>query len=84
MEQRYTTTQSSFSSPRNGDKDRKHADYINPEDFINFINECKVFNRDLDVMIEAKQKDLALYKLVEDIKTLKKDWKWIDKTTFQI
>lgn len=73
-----------FSSPRNGDKDRKHADYINPEDFINFINECKVFNRDLDVMIEAKQKDLALYKLVEDIKTLKKDWKWIDKTTFQI
>lgn len=73
-----------FSSPRNGDKDRKHADYINPEDFINFINECKVFNRDLDVMIEAKQKDLALYKLVEDIKELKKDWKWIDKTTFQI
>lgn len=73
-----------FSSPRNGDKDRKHADYINPEDFINFINECKVFNRDLDVMIEAKQKDLALYKLVEDIKELKKDWKWIDKTTFEI
>lgn len=72
-----------FSSPRNGDKDRKHADYINPEDFINFINECKVFNRDLDVMIEAKQKDLALYKLVEDIKELKKDWKWIDKTTFE-
>lgn len=73
-----------FSSPKHGGKDRKHADYINPQDFINFINECKVFNKDLDVMIEAKQKDLALYKLVEDIKELKEDWKWIDKTTFEI
>lgn len=72
-----------FSSPKNGEKDRKHSDYINPQDFIKFIDECKVFNKDLDVMIEAKQKDLALYKLVEDIKELKKDWKWIDKTTFQ-
>ncbi|MCY6355016.1 UV DNA damage repair endonuclease UvsE [Clostridium sp. ZS2-4] len=72
-----------FSSPKNGEKDRKHADYINAEDFIKFIDECKVFNKDLDVMIEAKQKDLALYKLVEDIKELKKDWKWIDKTTFE-
>lgn len=72
-----------FSSPKSGEKDRKHADYINPQDFIKFIDECKVFNKNLDVMIEAKQKDLALYKLVEDIKEFKKDWRWIDKTTFE-
>lgn len=73
-----------FSSPKDGEKDRKHADYINPYDFINFVESTKSLNRDYDVMIEAKQKDLALYKLVEDIKLIKKDWKWIDDSTLEI
>ncbi|MCY6484861.1 UV DNA damage repair endonuclease UvsE [Clostridium aestuarii] len=73
-----------FSSPRDGEKDRKHSDYINAYDFIEFIEKCKDVNKDLDVMLEAKKKDLALYKLIDDIKNIKKEWKWIDKTTFEI
>ena len=54
-----------FSSPRDGEKDRKHSDYINPKDFIKFIEITKSLNRDYDVMIEAKQKDESqgLYKV---------------------
>lgn len=73
-----------ISSPKDGLKDRKYADYINPNDFINFIEKYRTYNQDLDVMIEAKQKDLALFKLVKDIKKLKPDWKWIDNTTLEI
>lgn len=73
-----------ISSPREGNKDRKHADYIAPNTFINFLEKCKLYNQDLDIMIEAKQKDLALYQLVKDVKNLRSDWKWIDNTTIEI
>lgn len=73
-----------FSSPKNGAKDRKHADHINPQDFIAFIERCKPFNRDMDIMIEAKKKDLALYDLVQSLKELRKDWNWIDNSTLEI
>lgn len=72
------------SSPKSGEKDRRHADYIEVEDFIRFIEMCKPLKRDIDVMIEAKQKDLALYKLVQDIKRIKSEWKFIDNTTFEV
>ncbi|QGU95640.1 UV DNA damage repair endonuclease UvsE [Clostridium bovifaecis] len=72
------------SSPRDDAKDRKHADYIEAKDFIRFIEMCKPLEKDIDVMIEAKKKDLALYKLAEDIKSIKSEWKWIDDTTFEI
>lgn len=73
-----------ISSPKEGNKDRKHADYIIPNDFIEFIEKCLDYNKDIDVMIEAKNKDLALFKLVKDIKKLKPDWKWIDSSTLEI
>ncbi|OPJ57017.1 UV DNA damage repair endonuclease UvsE [Alkalithermobacter paradoxus] len=73
-----------FSSPKEGQKDRKHSDYINPYDFIEFVEKCKRVNMDFDVMIEAKQKDLSLFKLIDDLKDIKKNWKWIDKTTLEI
>lgn len=72
------------SSPREGEKDRKHGDYICVEEFIKFIEVCKSFNKDIDVMIEAKQKDLALYKLVEDIKYIRPNLKWIDESSFEV
>jgi UV DNA damage endonuclease len=73
-----------FSSPKDGERDRRHSDYINPHDFISFIEMTKFLNRDYDVMIEAKKKDESLYKLVEDLKELKKEWKWIDESTIEI
>ena len=42
---------------------RSHADFIDEEDFIHFINIAKEVNQDFDIMIEAKKKDDALLKL---------------------
>lgn len=54
-----------FSSPR-GEKDqRSHADDVQPEDFLRFYHMCA--GRDFDAMIEAKAKDLALFKLREAV-----------------
>ena len=71
-----------FSSPRDGEKDRKHSDFINANDFINFLENVKNFNTAIDIMLECKEKDLALFKLADDIKELKPEYKWIDNSTF--
>lgn len=71
-----------FSSPKNGDIDRKHADFINVEEFVKFVDKTKIINRDFDIMLECKEKDIALYKLVDDIKKLKPEYKWVDESTF--
>lgn len=73
-----------FSSPRNGEKDRKHSDYIDVNSFVQFIEMCKPLDINFDVMLEAKKKDLSLYKLVRDIKEIRSHWKWIDETTFEV
>jgi UV DNA damage endonuclease len=74
-----------FSSPREFKNDRKHADFIDSKAFLDFIYlSKKISNTDFDVMIEAKQKDIALKKLVEDIKILDKNIKFIDDTTIEI
>lgn len=73
-----------FSSPKEHLKDRKHADFIEGEDFVEFIEMCKPLNKDIDIMLEAKKKDFALFNLVDSIKKLRKDWKWIDSSTFEI
>ena len=74
-----------FSSPKNKTKKdyRSHHDYINSDDFINFIEQIKFINRDFDIMIEAKMKDEALFRLIRELK-YKTDYKFIDETTFEI
>ena len=79
-----TTPKIHFSSPKNQTKKdfRSHHDYINIEDFINFLNKIKHLNIDLDIMLEAKAKDEALFKLVRLLKY--NDYQFIDDTTFLI
>lgn len=72
-----------FSSPKEGDRDRKHHDYINSYDFMKFIEDCKRINRDVDVMIEAKGKDQAMFKLIEELRE-KAGYTWIDGTSFEV
>ena len=72
-----------FSSPKNKREFRSHNDYINSDDFIGFINEIKYLDRDIDIMIEAKCKDDALFRLVRELK-YKTDYKFIDETTFVV
>lgn len=73
-----------FSSPREHEKDRKHADYINPYDFTEFLDKAKKFDRDFDIMLECKQKDDALFKLADEIEEIKPQYNRVDKTTFEI
>ncbi len=71
-----------FSSPREFMNDRKHADYIDAKEFVKFIEMVKGINRDFDVMLECKEKDLALYKLSEEIKIMKPEYEWLDISSF--
>lgn len=74
-----------FSSPKSKIKKefRNHNDYIDSNEFIKFLNQIKDLDYDLDIMIEAKQKDNALFKLIRELK-YKTNYEFIDDTTFII
>ncbi|RTE08435.1 UV DNA damage repair endonuclease UvsE [Paenibacillus whitsoniae] len=56
------------SAPKSEKEFRSHADYIEPEQLLAFLKRCKEHGlARIDVMIEAKVKDLALFKLAEDL-----------------
>ncbi len=60
-----------ISSPKEGKEDRRHHDYIDAERFREFLTFILGSVEELDVMIEAKQKDAALLKLMEDLQKVK-------------
>lgn len=68
-----------FSSAKDKKNKRSHNDYINSDDFIEFLEKIKFTKRDFDVMIEAKKKDEALFRLIRELK-YKTDYK-IEKNT---
>ena len=72
-----------ISSPRSESNFRAHANYIEPGMFINFLEKVKGSVRQIDVMIEAKQKDEALFQLVRDLKE-HSDYEWVDQASFYI
>jgi len=57
------------SSPRDAKNIRAHADYIAPDFFLDFLNTARSIGRDFDVMCEAKAKDAALFKLLQELQT---------------
>lgn len=74
-----------FSSPKSKLKKefRSHHDYINSNDFISFLEFLKEYNVDIDIMLEAKAKDEALFKLVRELK-YKTNYIFLDETTFLV
>ena len=72
-----------FSSPRSSRDYRSHSEYIDSDDFIEFIEGIKKYDRDVDIMIEAKGKDDALFRLIREIK-YKTDYVFIDDTSFRL
>lgn len=72
-----------FSSPKNKTKKdiRSHHDYINVDDFIIFLEQIKHLNYNIDIMLEAKAKDDALFRLIRSLK-YKTDYNFIDNTSF--
>ena len=73
-----------FSSPKNKTKKefRSHHDYIDINDFLNFLEKIKHYNTNLDIMLECKQKDEALFKLVRQLKY--HNYNFIDDTTIKL
>jgi UV DNA damage endonuclease len=56
------------SSPKEGSNVRSHADYIEPGKFMEFLCSIADWTPNLDVMIEAKMKDGALFQLMNDLR----------------
>ncbi|MFC7321597.1 UV DNA damage repair endonuclease UvsE [Halobacillus campisalis] len=60
-----------LSSPKSESAYRSHSDFVDVEFIKPLLNELKSLNQDVDCMIEAKEKDRALLKLVEDISSIR-------------
>ena len=57
-----------FSSPQRGGRLGAHADWVDPEEFARFLRMAPP--TDFDCMLEAKKKDLALFRLRRDMAAL--------------
>jgi len=60
-----------LSSPKSDQAYRSHADFVSLDFVLPFLKMAKMFDQDFDIMIEAKQKNLAMHKLVEDIASIR-------------
>ena len=78
-----TTPKMHFSSPKKKTKKemRSHNDYINCNEFIDFLKILKKEKQDIDIMIEAKKKDEALFRLVRELKYQTENI-FLDETSF--
>lgn len=56
-----------LSSPKTTVEYRAHHDFVSIDFVLPFIKMMKEINRDFDVIVEAKQKNLAMFKLIEEI-----------------
>ncbi|WJH35678.1 UV DNA damage repair endonuclease UvsE [Paenibacillus sp. CC-CFT747] len=56
------------STPKNDKEFRSHADHVDPEPLLAFLRRCREHDMEqIDVMLEAKQKDLSLFRLAEEL-----------------
>ncbi|TGB02000.1 UV DNA damage repair endonuclease UvsE [Halobacillus salinus] len=56
-----------LSSPKNEKEYRSHADYVDLEFIRPLLKELKSLDQPVDVMVEAKAKDAAVLRIIEDI-----------------
>lgn len=56
-----------ISSPRSETDSRSHHDFVNPDDLYPFLKLAREINTGFDVMVEAKQKDRAMFRLVKEL-----------------
>lgn len=72
-----------FSSPKSQKEFRSHADDIEPKEFYSFLTTAKKLDMDFDVMIEAKNKDNALFNLSNKVKEFE-NIRWINEGHFEV
>ncbi|RLQ93472.1 UV DNA damage repair endonuclease UvsE [Falsibacillus albus] len=65
--QKATVPKVHFSSPKSEKTFRSHADNVSLDFVRPFLTMAKEYGKDFDIMIEAKNKDLAMLKLIEDV-----------------
>ena len=56
-----------FSSPKNKKEFRNHSEYLDIQSFLNFLQILKPLATDIDIMLECKAKDDALFRLMRQI-----------------
>ncbi|WP_249871668.1 UV DNA damage repair endonuclease UvsE [Oceanobacillus saliphilus] len=60
-----------ISSPKSDQAFRSHADFVSLDFILPFLTMAKALNQDFDIMIEAKQKNLAMHRLIEEIAAIR-------------
>ncbi|KAB2332264.1 UV DNA damage repair endonuclease UvsE [Cytobacillus depressus] len=60
-----------LSSPKSDEAYRSHADFVSLPFVLPFLKMAKELNQDFDIMIEAKQKNLAMQRLVEEVAAIR-------------
>ena len=60
-----------ISSPKSDQAYRAHDDFVSLDFVLPFFKMAKELNQDFDIMIEAKQKNLAMQRLVEEIAAIR-------------
>ncbi|MFP3919295.1 UV DNA damage repair endonuclease UvsE [Lysinibacillus telephonicus] len=60
-----------ISSPKSNESYRSHADFVSLDFVLPFLKMAKELNQDFDIMVEAKQKNLAMQRLVEEIAAIR-------------
>ncbi|NBI30233.1 UV DNA damage repair endonuclease UvsE [Chengkuizengella marina] len=71
------------SSPKSEKDPRGHADYVNSQFLLEFLRTIANQTEQIDVMIEAKKKDDALFHLINDLKEID-GIKMMNQATFEI
>ncbi|PEE44259.1 UV DNA damage repair endonuclease UvsE [Bacillus pseudomycoides] len=60
-----------ISSPKSEKEFRAHANYIDTTFIKPFLHVTRELNQDFDIMIESKQKDLALFQLLDELASIR-------------
>lgn len=68
---RSTVPKVHVSSPKSDREYRSHADIVSFDFILPFLKLAKELNQDFDIMIEAKQKNLAMHRLVEETASIR-------------
>lgn len=72
-----------LSSPKSEKEFRAHSDFVDARMLMKFLHEVKGTVPQIDCMIEAKQKDEALFRLVEELRQFE-EVEFIDGGSFYI
>lgn len=67
----HTNPKVHLSSPKSEKAYRSHADFVSLDFVLPFLEMTKPIDRDFDIIIEAKQKNIAMHKLIEEIASIR-------------